>query len=343
LNILLTSVGRRNYMVEYFKEALKPYNGKVYAMNSDLDASALWLADEYVKAPLIYDSTYKVILLDFCKTKNIQLVISLFDIELPVLSKLKSEFQDHGISIVVGDEWLTAMANDKWKTQEFLRQYEFETVSSYLSVDEFISDNEKGYSKYPVYVKPRWGMGSISVFKADDEEELRFFFKKVKKEIEQTYLKYESGSAPVHSVLIQEVLPGIEYGLDVINNLRGWYQTTIVKKKLAMRSGETDGAITVQEPMLMKIGEQLGTICKHPANMDVDVFFDGKKAYILEINPRFGGGYPFSHAAGVMLPEAIVKWYYGEQIEINQYLTPKIGVKAMKGIAIIKERINDKE
>ena len=110
MNVLLTSVGRRNYMVEYFKEALKPYNGKVYAMNSELDASALWVADEYVKAPLIYDLTYKNFLLNFCKTKDIQMVISLFDIELPVLSRLKSEFQHHGVSIVVGDEWLTEVA-----------------------------------------------------------------------------------------------------------------------------------------------------------------------------------------------------------------------------------------
>jgi carbamoyl-phosphate synthase large subunit len=69
-----------------------------------------------------------------------------------------------------------------------------------------------------------------------------------------------------------------------------------------MRSGETDVAITVKEPKLESLGKMLGEITQHPANMDVDVFFDGTDAYILEMNARFGGGYPFSHLAGVDLP-----------------------------------------
>jgi carbamoyl-phosphate synthase large subunit len=338
MNVLLTSVGRRNYMVEYFKEVLKPHSGKVYAMNSELDAPALWKADEYVQSPLIYDIKYKNFLLNYCKENSIKIIISFFDIELPILSNIKSEFYNHGITIIVGDEWLTTMANDKWKTQNFLKQHGFHTVSSYLSVEDFFSDLNVNHSNFPVYVKPRWGMGSISVFKAEDAEELHFFYKKAKKEIENTYLKYESAVDTAHSVLIQEALPGIEFGLDVINDLKGNYQTTIVKRKLAMRAGETDIAVTVDEPILRDLGERLGRICRHPANMDVDVFFDGDSAYILEINPRFGGGYPFSHAAGVNLPEAIVKWYYGEDVEPNEYLTPQIGLKAMKGIVIIKER-----
>jgi carbamoyl-phosphate synthase large subunit len=308
-------------MVEYFKEAIKPYNKKVYAMNSDTDAPALWVADEYVKAPLIYDKAYKDFLLNYCKANNIQIVISFFDIELPVLAKLKSEFLNQGITIIVGDEWLATMANDKWQTQSFLKEQGFNTVSSYLSVEDFLSDHEKGASKFSVYVKPRWGMGSISVFKAECINELHFFYQKALKDIEKTYLKYESASSLLNSVFIQELLPGSEYGLDIINDLDGNYQTTIMKKKLAMRSGETDGAITVNEPILPALGERLGKTCKHPANIDVDVFFDGSEAYILEINPRFGGGYP-----------------YGEKLEREEYLTPQIGVKSMKGISIIKEK-----
>lgn len=180
-------------------------------------------------------------------------------------------------------------------------------------------------------------MGSISVFKADTLSDFDFYYAKVKKEIEETYLKYESNKDNDNSVLIQAVFKGEEYGLDVINDLNGNYCGTIVKKKLKMRSGETDVAITVKESVLEELGEKLAALSGHPANMDVDVFFDGTIPLILEFNPRFGGGYPFSHQAGVNLPKAIIQWYLNEKID-KELLRPQIGVKSMKGISIISEK-----
>lgn len=326
-------------MVDFFREAVKPYGGSVYALNSTSDAVGMWVADESAVCPLIYDSHYADFLLDYCRKNKIDVVISLFDIELPILSTLKDRFASHSIKILVGDKWLTTIANDKWKTQIFLKEHGFFSAPTYLSVEGFLSDHDKSLARFPVYVKPRWGMGSISVFKAEDIEELHFFYNKVKREIENSYLKYESAEDIIHSVLIQESLPGEEYGLDVINDLEGNYQTTIIKRKLAMRSGETDAAITVNEPELAAIGQRLANICRHPANMDVDVFYDGKKAFILEINPRFGGGYPFSHAAGVNLPKAIIKWLKGEKVLMDECLKVTFDVKSMKGITIIPEKV----
>ena len=123
--------------------------------------------------------------------------------------------------------------------------------------------------------------------------------------------------------------------MDIINDLSGQHQVTVVKQKLSMRSGETDKAITVKNVALEKLGAYIAAITRHPANMDVDVFWDGEKAYILEFNPRFGGGYPFSHAAGIHLPKAIVVWLRNETVNKAELLTPRIGVQAMKGITVI--------
>lgn len=335
MNVLLTSVGRRNYLVDYFKNAIKPYGGKVYAINSDLNSSAMFAADFHAQAPLIYDDLYPDFILDYCIKNKINLVFSLFDIELPRLAILKYTLSNYGITAVVGDEWLTNMANDKWETQSFLLKNGFNCVPTYISLEKFKRDHIAKKVNFPVFVKPRWGMGSISVNKSESIGDVEFYFRKTHLKIKEGWLKFESSLDESGSVLIQESLPGVEFGLDVINDLEGNHQITVVKQKLSMRAGETDCAITVKQPALEELGEQLARLTKHPGNMDVDVFFDGKDAFVLELNPRFGGGYPFSHQAGIDLPSAIIEWYNGTKFNKKKYFSPKIGVLSMKGVTMV--------
>ena len=148
-------------------------------------------------------------------------------------------------------------------------------------------------------------------------------------------MKFESRENFNESVLIQEKLKGQEYGLDVINDLNTKYQNTIPKIKYAMRSGETDCAETVESDLLKSIGENLSKKLKHVGNLDVDVFIHGQEAYVLEMNARFGGGYPFSHMAGVNLPMAIVQWLNNENIN-PEILKEHVGVKSHKDISLIR-------
>ena len=64
-----------------------------------------------------------------------------------------------------------------------------------------------------------------------------------------------------------------------------------------------------------RIGEALGHIC----NLDCDIFESGGRFYLLEMNPRFGGGYPFSHMAGANYPAAIVAWLEGRDFDFSQF------------------------
>lgn len=177
-------------------------------------------------------------------------------------------------------------------------------------------------------------MGSIAVYEADNEDELRCFYNKVHSVIQKTYLKYESGKTSEHCVLIQEKLKGQEYGLDVINDLDGNYMNTSVKMKCAMRSGETDCAVTADNQSLREVGEELSKIHRHIGNLDVDVFITEEGIYVLEMNARFGGGYPFSHVAGVDLPQAIVNWLLGNKTP-RCLFEPNIGVMAQKDIKMV--------
>jgi carbamoyl-phosphate synthase large subunit len=96
-------------------------------------------------------------------------------------------------------------------------------------------------------------MGSIGVFEANTEIEMDVLYTKVEEQIMSTYLKYESAGNKGKMVLIQEKLSGTEHGLDIINDLNGNYQNTIVKRKLAMRAGETDCAETIENESLREL------------------------------------------------------------------------------------------
>jgi len=91
----------------------------------------------------------------------------------------------------------------------------------------------------------------------------------------------------------------------------GRYVTTFVKRKLSMRAEETDRAITVDDPVLSALGETLGRRLGHTGNLDCDVFVGDGEPAVVELNPRFGGGYRFSHAAGADVPAALVAWASG--------------------------------
>lgn len=335
MNLLFTSVGRRSYLLKYFKNALSSKD-KIYAANSTALNPAFLEADESVVTPTIYDDAYIPFLLSYCQKKNITALISLFDIDLPILAENKDKFAKIGTQIIVSNKKFVDICNDKWKTYQFLKNQGFNVPKTYLSISDVYSDLINGKINYPVIIKPRWGMGSISVYQADNEQELEVFYAKIKREIKSSYLKYESAEDIENDILIQERIVGQEFGLDVINDLNGIYKNTSVKKKIAMRSGETDSAITVNEPELNSIGERISKLSQHIGNLDIDVFkgVDGKN-YILEMNARFGGGYPFSHLAGVNLPKAIIEWLKGNEID-NFLLTPKIGVIGQKDINLVR-------
>ena len=90
-------------------------------------------------------------------------------------------------------------------------------------------------------MKPRWGSGSIGIEIVYDEEELATVYTLLQKKIKRTILSTVS-QKDSDCILIQQKISGEEYGLDVINNLCGEQVTVVVKKKLAMRAGETDKA-----------------------------------------------------------------------------------------------------
>lgn len=338
MNILITSCGRRAYLIEYFKEALKVCGGgEVHALNADPITPCSLAADKFAVSPLIYDDNYIDFLLKYCRDNLISAVISVFDIDLPVLAANKELFARNGVTVIVSSPRVIEICNDKLLTCRFLSENGICAPPTFESAEEAKAALISGEANYPFVIKPRRGMGSLSMYTAENESELDILFEKVRREISGSYLKYEAALTAGKAVLAQQKIRGVEYGLDVINDLDGNYIATLAKRKLAMRAGETDSAVTVDIPELSELGRRISESLRHIGNLDVDVIIDEYtgRAEVIEMNARFGGGYPFSHNAGANLPLAIIKWLRGEHAN-KELFTVVPDIKAQKDIRIIR-------
>lgn len=320
-NILFSCAGRRTYLLKYFKEQLGN-EGKIIATDMQLTAPALTAADIKVQVPAVYADDYLDKTLQICKDNDVKAVVCLNDLELPILTANISRFEKIGVTPIVSSQEVIDICFDKYRTAEYVESIGLKTPKTYVSLDKALAAVGDGSLKFPLVLKPRWGSGSIGIEFVNDEEELKETYETLLKKVKKSILA--EASQGDEYILIQEKINGQEYGLDVMNDLKGNNRGVSVKKKLAMRAGETDKAQTVDNEEIRAIGHRLGENLKHIGNLDVDVFEKEGKYYVLELNPRFGGGFPFSYEAGVNFPKAIIEWLGGNEID-DSILVPAYG------------------
>lgn len=324
MNVLLACVGRRNYLVAYFKEALGR-NGSVFGADSNRYASALSECDASFVVPYSNSSDYIPHLVGICRDNGVDLLVSLNDLDLPVIARHAADFSAVGTFAAVSSTRVVDICFDKMKSAEFLKSIGVGTLPSYVSIESAKSALERGEISFPFVVKPRWGSGSIMVECAENIRQLETSFNYVREKLHDTILKNAGEPSSDTSVIIQPKLSLPEYGLDIVNDFNGKNAAVFVKRKIRMRAGETDIAETCRIPELSALGAKIGGELGHIGNLDCDIFFDGKNAVVLEMNPRFGGGYPFTHSAGGNVPKAYLQWAGGETASSDCFSAFRVG------------------
>lgn len=322
MNILFSCAGRRTYLLKYFKENLS-VGDKIVATDMQLSAPALQVADVKIQVPAVYDPEYVNITLRICEEQKIDALFSLNDLELPILAESKARFEAIGVKVVVSDPKVIDIAFDKYKTAQWVESLGLTAPKTYVRLEDCKKALAAGEIDFPLFMKPRWGSGSIGLESIADMEELDIYYGLLMKKIKKTILA--TASVGDEYIMIQEKLTGSEFGLDIMNNLDGKNIGVSVKQKLAMRAGETDKAVTVDLPEVREMGRKIGEALGHIGNLDVDIMQRADGAYcVLELNPRFGGGFPFSYEAGVNFPKALIQMLKGESFD-PLWLVPEYG------------------
>lgn len=280
MNILILSAGTRNKVVQYFKGELNG-RGNVIATDMSEFAPAIYEADKYYIVPRMTEPGYLDIILDICRKENIDGILSLIDPELSLIAENESEFTEIGVRVIGSSYALCEMSLDKFQMYEWLKGHNYKCAKSYIKKEEFYKGLEAGKIDFPVFVKPTRGSASISISKAYDKETVDLLF------------AHEDG------LMIQEFLKGQEIGADVyIDMMSGEVVSIFTKKKLKMRAGETDKAVSFKDEKLFELIKDFVSKAGYRGPIDIDIFDVDGEYYISEVNPRFGGGYPHAYASG---------------------------------------------
>ncbi len=311
MNLLILSCGTRDKVVQYFKTAFAK-QGRIVCTDCSPYAPALYEADAHYIVPRITAPDYLEVLYEICKKEAITGVLSLIDPELSLIAAHEAQFRALGVQIIGSDYELCERTLNKWELFGWMEAHGYPCAKTYCTMEAFCAALERGEVQFPVFVKPMKGSASIQIARADDMETAAFLF------------------AHGEQMIIQEYMRGQEIGADVYIDLICKKVVSIfTKKKLVMRAGETDKAVSFIDEKLFAFITKFAEESGFAGQIDMDLFEKDGVYYISEVNPRFGGGYPHAYACGADHMALIRNNLMGIEnpVQIGGYAVDKVMMK----------------
>lgn len=290
MNILITSAGRRVSLVKFFQmEVNKLFPGSLVAA-CDIDPSlsaACIVADINFTVPRIGDSAYIHELISKCCEHKIKLVIPTIDTELLLLAQHREDFAKEGIKVVVSSHDLIHKFANKKRMNSFFKSRGIPVPQEY---------SRKNY-KFPFFIKPFNGSGSHKNYIIKNKDELNDYQLKDEKLMFLEYLDHSSHD---------------EYTCDLYYGRDHQLKCVVPRKRIEVRSGEVSKGVTVKNELIPFINDRLSEIDGALGCLTSQFFLNKEngKIYGIEINSRFGGGFPLTYRAGANF----VKWLLHEYL-----------------------------
>lgn len=298
MNVLISSAGRRVSLVRAFQKELRKINSeaKVFAVDANpMLSAACHVSDGYFKVPRLDNTDYFKVLLDICLEHKITLVVPTIDTELLLMARKKAEFLDKGIRLLVSNESFISKCRDKRLIHDFFESKNVDIAKEYT----------KENFKLPLFIKPLDGSRSVDTFIIKKESDLTDYHFKNDKLMFLEYINHDDYE---------------EYTCDLYYDAENKLKCAVPRKRIEVRDGEVNKGLTVKNHLITYIKERLSYIEGAIGCLTAQFFVHKteSKVYGIEINPRFGGGYPLSYAAGANFPKWLLEEYFQEKtIEDN--------------------------
>lgn len=290
INILVTAASRRVALIRAFGRALQRLglNGNVVTTDLNCLSPGLYFGNRHYIAPLTTDPDYIPLVKSICANEGIRLLIPTIDDELPIFGRHRHEFEKMGVRVAVSSEQTGLVCNDKYASYHFFKEHGIPFVRTWLP-----EELDRKTLKYPLFLKPRSGRGSVGAYRIKNEHELNFF------------LEY------VSDAVVQEFLTGAEYTLDVLADFEGRIISVVPRERMVVRSGVSDRGQTFRHYGLIKLAVETAETLKLCGAANIQVKLEGDSAVIFEVNPRFSGGIPLTIASGADFPGWLIEMCLG--------------------------------
>ena len=295
-NILITSAGQRVALVLGFQETLKRFfpEGKIFTTDmTPRLAPAAYVSDGCFEVLRVADSDYIPQLLKLCKDSDIGMIIPTIDTELLALAKNKTLFEENGVAVIVSDMDFVKICRDKRNTGEFFEKHGIRVPKSI----------DKNNPIFPIFAKPYDGSLSTNLHYIRNAEELT---SEILEDPKLLFMEY----------IDKEVYK--EYTIDMYYGRDHKVKCIVPRERIKIRAGEINKGLTEKKPLTQYLYDRLETIEGCIGCICIQVFMNPQSGDVvgIEINPRFGGGYPQTYAAGGNFAELLIREYFmNESIE----------------------------
>jgi carbamoyl-phosphate synthase large subunit len=266
-NALLTCAGRKAYVLDALLRS--PRAGRLLLTDANPQAEASARAGHFAHLPPASSPDYIAALLALCARERIDCVLPTNDLDLCALGAAHARLAAAGVALLGPVPDSVEIFGDKLRAAQWLEARGFATPETCE-----LEKAEQAIERFglPLVAKARCGQGSEGLSVCRTPEDLR--------------------RALPHAVL-QPLVRGPEFNLDVLRGPRG-VVSVVPKRKLEMFAGGTQRAETLDAPELVSLGVRLGDALGHLGSVDVDVILEADGPCVLDINPRLGGGFPFT-------------------------------------------------
>jgi carbamoyl-phosphate synthase large subunit len=280
--------------VEIFRATLAELGlvGKVVACDLSRMSAAMHAADAAEIVPRCTSAEFVPVILDLCQRHHIGLVVPGIDTELAVLAAARDQFAAQGVTVLISSPETIAIGADKWQTHVWLVEQGFPTVRQ-TSAENAIADPQNW--QFPLIAKPARGSASVGVAKVTNAEELAF-------------------ATRGGDVVVQSLATGAEHTVDVLVNRAGKCVAAIPRRRIEVRSGEVFKGVTHRRAELIELATTIAERLPGAYGpLNIQVFFDEVTGQlnVIEINPRFAGGFPLAWHAGGKFPQWIIEEILG--------------------------------
>lgn len=292
--VLFSSAGRRVALMGCFRDAFGVMGtpGRVLATDMTPLSPAYQMADASFAVPRCTSPEFIPAMLEICRREAVTLVVPTIDTELPAYAAARDQFEKIGTVVAISGPQTVAIGGDKIRTQEWLRSEGFPTVRQ-VSVEAVRADWSAW--PFPLMVKPAGGSASIGVQLVRDR------------------LAFDA-AVEMPGAIVQSVARGVEHTVDVLVNRKGKVVCVVPRRRLEVRAGEVSKGMTVRDSRLIGLASEIGARLPDAYGvLNIQIFLDpdSGEMSVIEINPRFGGGFPLAYEAGAKYPQWMLEEILG--------------------------------